>query len=900
MSNSGRKMSTPGWCTLALLGGVLILGLGALASATPQDASKATLTQVVEKAAASTLIDEATTVAGQIKAANSKQNSSLATSTGVQAGSSATLRLTQPDATYAARLKEAQQRRSNSPSTLSGTSSSPHATRTAQGTGVECNDNQVQDPGFEAGAGSGFWVEASTNFGTPLCTIAGCGTGTGTGPRTGDWWAWYGGISAFEEGSVSQDVIIPEGYGLTFWLEQIVCDSPADFLEVLIDGNQVFISDGASALCGVLGYALQSVDITGFDDGGVHTLEFHSIIFAANGGGSNFFVDDICIGGAPSVCDDGFCEGSENSCTCPGDCEGPGFCGDGICCASEGEVCDGCISDCGECQPLCDVCFTNCDDIVGPGDPCVDVGADDWISNVTFAGIDNTTGTEGCPCSYGDYLALEAAVVDGETYDLTVTICSDGQWTQFGRAWFDWNGNGVMECDESVFLGSGIDATLTAPVAVPAGTAPGCYEMRITEQFFADPGCEGACTGATFGETEDYTVCVFAACNGNLICEDGENSCTCESDCGVCAGTCRQGSCCGDGNVDVNEECDFGSGCGTCPWDADGNDFVGAFDLAILLGFWGPIAPGSDPELFCLDASEPRDDALGPFDLASLLGNWGECPVGFGGGNQCVEGDCTETCECVGRGACCGVKGPGTCDADLTADECAQAGGNYQGDDTICDDCPHPACVNAEGDCCTAHPTPGCDDPDCCATVCNSGPDGAFCCDEEWDTVCAGLAEALCGCPIPFDNCEEPGVIMDGATNYDTNGAITDGLPHAACEFAPGQTHNDIWFQYSATCTGVLHVSTCSHGGDAFYDTDLVVYDGCFPEVPCPMGDNVLLGCNDDDCTAPSGQDFSSDLPDSSGVWSMDVVQNNCYTIRVGGWQDGDQGAGVLGVECVQ
>ena len=162
--------------------------------------------------------------------------------------------------------------------------------------------NQVQDPGFEAGTPNPFWAEASTNFGTPLCDLGSCGTGTGTGPNTGAFWAWFGGISAFEDSSVSQSVVIPPGANtLTFWLEQIICDSPSDFLEVTIDGNQVFVTTGASPLCGVLGYSLQTVDISGFDDGAAHMLEFHSTIFAAGGGGSNFFVDDVNLEFCPST-----------------------------------------------------------------------------------------------------------------------------------------------------------------------------------------------------------------------------------------------------------------------------------------------------------------------------------------------------------------------------------------------------------------------------------------------------------------------------------------------------------------------------------------------------------------------------------------------------------------------
>ena len=54
-----------------------------------------------------------------------------------------------------------------------------------------------------------------------------------------------------------------------------------------------------------------------------------------------------------------------------------------------------------------------------------------------------------------------------------------------------------------------------------------------------------------------------------------------------------------------------------CPADFDGNGAVGPFDLAILLGNWGPN-PNHPADL---DA----DGTVGPPDLALLLGNWGPC-----------------------------------------------------------------------------------------------------------------------------------------------------------------------------------------------------------------------------------------------------------------------------------
>ncbi|MEE9212071.1 MAG: plastocyanin/azurin family copper-binding protein [Phycisphaeraceae bacterium] len=54
-----------------------------------------------------------------------------------------------------------------------------------------------------------------------------------------------------------------------------------------------------------------------------------------------------------------------------------------------------------------------------------------------------------------------------------------------------------------------------------------------------------------------------------------------------------------------------------CPADFNGDDQVGPFDLAILLGAWGPC-PGCPTDL-------SGDGVVGPFDLATLLGAWGPC-----------------------------------------------------------------------------------------------------------------------------------------------------------------------------------------------------------------------------------------------------------------------------------
>ena len=54
-----------------------------------------------------------------------------------------------------------------------------------------------------------------------------------------------------------------------------------------------------------------------------------------------------------------------------------------------------------------------------------------------------------------------------------------------------------------------------------------------------------------------------------------------------------------------------------CAEDLDGNGDIGPFDLALLLGAWGPCSGCS--------ADINGDGTVGPFDLALLLGAWGPC-----------------------------------------------------------------------------------------------------------------------------------------------------------------------------------------------------------------------------------------------------------------------------------
>lgn len=153
----------------------------------------------------------------------------------------------------------------------------------------------VVDGGFEAGTPNPNWTESSTNFGTPICDVGSCGTGGGTGPFAGSFWAWFGGITAFEEGSVSQ--VIQAGATdictLSFWLEiPVASGNGTDFLEARINGSAVWsILESTGPIAP---YTQITQDISAALDGSPQTLEFFSQI-SGTPGVTNFFVDDVSV-----------------------------------------------------------------------------------------------------------------------------------------------------------------------------------------------------------------------------------------------------------------------------------------------------------------------------------------------------------------------------------------------------------------------------------------------------------------------------------------------------------------------------------------------------------------------------------------------------------------------------
>jgi len=126
---------------------------------------------------------------------------------------------------------------------------------------------------------------------------------------------------------------------------------------------------------------------------------------------------------------------------------------------------------------------------------------------------------------------------------------------------------------------------------------------------------------------------------------------------------------------------------------------------------------------------------------------------------------------------------------------------------------------------------------------------------------------------VTNDNCvnaEPIGEVVNKA--FETREATFDG---------PGDclTSPNIWYCYTASCTGEATVSLLGSG----YDTKLAVYNGC----ACEPSLGEIIGCNDD-----AGDSFQSEL-------SFPVIAGNKYLIEIGGYAN-DVGNGILNVSCVR
>jgi len=250
------------------------------------------------------------------------------------------------------------------------------------------------------------------------------------------------------------------------------------------------------------------------------------------------------------------------------------------------------------------------------------------------------------------------------------------------------------------------------------------------------------------------------------------------------------------------------------------------------------------------------------------------CDIGSGFSTDCnqnqIPDECESSADCNGNGIrdfCDIASGRSLdCNNNGVPDECDIAGHTSadRNGDGVPDEC--------QGSCCDCV---GCRDmsADECFSI-----DGVF----GAGTLC-GDANA-CQRPVfANDQCalarELPSAPRYTAA-FDSRCATWDGPDMVPCP-ASEPFGADLWYTYTAPCTGSVEFSTCDVTD---YDAIMAVYGTgttCF----CPTTNAGLLGCGDDTCGIGGGPPFID----------LSVTAGRCYTVRVGGW-NGAVGRGELAV----
>ena len=159
--------------------------------------------------------------------------------------------------------------------------------------------------------------------------------------------------------------------------------------------------------------------------------------------------------------------------------------------------------------------------ILVTGNYCTSNGTiryNDGITRVSFNTINNITTK---PAGYNDYTAISTDVEVGATYNLTVNVNTDGNYTNYARAWIDWNHDGDFddsgeEYDLGFRTNSSNGATSNSPLSVriPVSASIGSTRMRVSTKYAGYPT---ACEGNFDGEVEDYTINILCAVSAQNV-----------------------------------------------------------------------------------------------------------------------------------------------------------------------------------------------------------------------------------------------------------------------------------------------------------------------------------------------------------------------------------------------
>jgi hypothetical protein len=119
---------------------------------------------------------------------------------------------------------------------------------------------------------------------------------------------------------------------------------------------------------------------------------------------------------------------------------------------------------------------------------------------------------------YSDYSASVLTTLNsGQTYTIKVTGQTLGGWTEYVKAWIDYNNNGVFtDSGEEInlvshtFPSGGGSYIYSMSFTVPSSVSTGNKKMRISLKYNSAPS---SCESFAYGEVEDYTINIASSGN---------------------------------------------------------------------------------------------------------------------------------------------------------------------------------------------------------------------------------------------------------------------------------------------------------------------------------------------------------------------------------------------------
>lgn len=126
-----------------------------------------------------------------------------------------------------------------------------------------------------------------------------------------------------------------------------------------------------------------------------------------------------------------------------------------------------------------------------------------FISNVTFGGINNSTGTTGT--GYQDFKAISGTVTAGSATSFSATGTGHGHSKML--VWIDYNRNGVFtDAGELVYTSVNGAGPYAASITIPATASAGFTTMRVRLDHITNAYNGTSCGESNVGQVEDYTI----------------------------------------------------------------------------------------------------------------------------------------------------------------------------------------------------------------------------------------------------------------------------------------------------------------------------------------------------------------------------------------------------------